>query len=66
METVKVKPIANAQIGGTSCAAIGTTWRTLRMILKMRRRGDMTMPVIVVVVLVRVEINYPGVVEGQR
>ena len=33
METVKVKPIANAQIGGTSCAAIGTTWRTLRMIL---------------------------------
>ena len=37
-------------------------------ILKMRTRGDMTMPVIVVVVLVvvRVEINYSGVVEGQR
>ena len=35
-------------------------------IVKMRRRGDMTMPVIVVVVLVRVEINYSGVVEGQR
>ena len=72
METVKVKPIANAQIGGTSCAAIGTTWRTLRMILyfenEMEEGYDDDVVVVVVVVVVRggVEINYSGVVEGQR